>query len=167
MFCPQFFSLRFFVIFHLPCFASIISHVLLDVLPFVPFAVFCPFDFSCFVRGFASYLINSRRPWPSLAFVLLYFWVKFLAPTWRVSVQTLLDMFTSFIKKGGSLNLLHLTSNWHHQWVAIVAPTRLIHKIKVVYSKKLLPRWMHKTHKLTLKNAFLLKVFLTKKNKNI
>ena len=28
----------------------------------------------------------------SLAFVLLYFWVEFLAPTLRVSVQSRLDM---------------------------------------------------------------------------
>ena len=33
--------------------------------------------------------------WLSLAFVLLNFWAEFLAPTWRVSVQILLDMFTN------------------------------------------------------------------------
>ena len=35
----------------------------------------------------------------SLASVLLYFWVEFLAPTWRVSVQSLLNMSSSVLMK--------------------------------------------------------------------
>ena len=53
-----------------------------------------PLACSVLVRPASSRLtLPLGSVWLSLAFVLLYSLVEFLAPTWRVSIQSLSDMF--------------------------------------------------------------------------
>ena len=53
------------------------------------------------------------KPFPrsaqtSLAFVMLYFWVEFLTPTWLVSVQSLLDMLLIPLDFLGYMNIFRI-----------------------------------------------------------
>ena len=60
-------------------------------------------------------LAQHGSAWLSLAFVLLDFWVEFLAPTWRVSVQSLLDMFLTCLYLLSTLPPSILTL-WKKAW---------------------------------------------------